>query len=86
MILWKKMILLRLRIYGKRLIINSLFMWDKSILIEVMVIQEYYNKSNPSEVLNEQTTEWIKKYWEKYRQIWESWVCDKDEIKNMLYK
>lgn len=86
MILWKKMISLRLRIYGKRLIINSLFMWDKSILIEVMVIQDYYNKSNPSEVLNEQTTEWIKKYWEKYRQIWESWVYDKDEIKNMLYK
>lgn len=61
-------------------------MWDKSILVEVMVIQDYYKKDNPNEVLNQETMDWIKLYWEKYRQIWESWIIDKEEIKNLLYK
>lgn len=61
-------------------------MWDKSILVEVMVIQDYYKKNNPNEVLNQEIMDWISQYWEKYRQIWESWINDKQEIKNLLYK
>lgn len=85
MILWKKMISFRMRIYGKIFIIFNFYMKDHSISTQIDLMLDYYNKSRPEELLNEETIFWIKTFGKKYRDIYEKGINDITNIKRSLY-
>lgn len=68
---------------------NNAMIFRSSNLIQIELVSDYYSEklweiiSAPT---NEQFEYWIFEFSAKFREIWDSWIIEKNNIKELLYK